>query len=407
MGGKMRIYLVRHGQSTANEKKVMAGHADVELTEKGKVQAKIVAEKLANEQLDVILCSPLDRAQETASIINSVRTEKLPIIITNSLMEVDYGIYEGVKKSNFNYKQFWNYLDENNINSFFSFAWPIIRFIYGELLTKYYGQNILLVTHGGVSKIFEMILGDYSLSPTKIGSYLPDNSELLIYNISKNNSYYFHNNNSIDDNENNSFFRIITPNIIGKAYDEINQKFGDETINFFVDEKPKLRNRVGIILYNDNNEIAITKYSNTKEVKFLGGSIDYNSSLEENVERILDERFGFSANIDTFKSLGNTIEIRPYDTLANINISKIIMVKFNEKIHDLSPNEKEVQEGFSLEWLNVDKAIEYMQDSFKYVCDYKDILNKEYWRPLLTKQSIVYRDLQILEYYRSLFSKNN
>ena len=218
MGGKMRIYLVRHGQSTANEKKVMAGHADVELTEKGKVQAKIVAEKLANEQLDVILCSPLDRAQETANIINSVRIEKLPIIITNSLMEVDYGIYEGVKKSNFNYKQFWNYLDENNINSFFSFAWPIIRFIYGELLTKYYDQNILLVTHGGVSKIFEMVLGDYSLSPTKIGSYLPDNSELLIYNISKNNSYYFHNNNSIDDNENNSFFRIITPNIIGKAY---------------------------------------------------------------------------------------------------------------------------------------------------------------------------------------------
>ena len=142
-------------------------------------------------------------------------------------------------------------------------------------------------------------------------------------------------------------------------------------------------------------------------MKFLGGSIDYNSRLEENVERILDERFGFSANIDTFKSLGNTIEIRPYDTLANINISRIIMVKFNEKIHDLSPNEKEVQEGFSLEWLNVDKAIEYMQDSFKYVCDYKDIPNKEYWRPLLTKQSIVYRDLQILEYYRSLFSKNN
>ena len=195
----------------------MAGHADVELTEKGKVQAKIVAEKLANEQLDVILCSPLDRAQETANIINSGRTEKLPIIITNSLMEVDYGIYEGVKKSNFNYKQFWNYLDENNTNSFFSFAWPIIRFIYGELLTKYYDQNILLVTHGGVSKIFEMVLGDYSLSPTKIGTYLPDNSELLIYNISKNNSYYFHNNNSIDDNENNSFFRIISKEDFEKA----------------------------------------------------------------------------------------------------------------------------------------------------------------------------------------------
>lgn len=395
----MKIYLVRHGQSTANQEKVMAGHNDVLLTNKGIEQANIIADKIKDIPIDIIYSSPLTRALDTANIINSKRKEALPINIANELIEVDYGIYEGVSKSNFNYKQFWNYLDENNLNSFFLFAWPIIRFIYGEVLTKNYGKDILLVTHGGVSKIIELILGDYSLSPSKIGEYLPNNSELLTYDLSENNSYYFHNKNSVIENNNESFFRILTPNIIGRVYDEINKNYGNKTIDFFVDSKPKLRNRVGIIVYNDKNEIAISKFSNTKEVKLPGGSIDYNMNIEDNVKRILDERFGFSIEHSTFKEIGNTIEIKPYDPLANITVSKIVTVKLDKIIHELSPNEKELQEGFSLEWMTIDEAIEEMRKSLKYVSDYKDIPNKDYFRPLLTKQLIVYRDLQILEYY--------
>lgn len=394
----MKIYLVRHGQSTANQEKVMAGHNDVLLTEKGKEQANIIADKLKDIPIDVIYSSPLNRALETANIINSKRKKILPIKVTNELIEVDYGIYEGVSKSNFDYKKFWNYLDENNLNNFFSFAWPIIRFIYGEVLTKNYGKDILLVTHGGVSKVVELILGDYSLSPTKIGEYLPNNSELLTYDLSENNSCYFHNKNSVVENDGDSFFRVLTPNIIGRVYDEINKNYGNKTIDFFVDSKPKLRNRVGIVLYNDENEIAIAKFSNTKEVKLPGGSLDYNMSLLENVKRILDERFGFSIKSNTLKMIGNAIEIKPYDPLANITVSKIVMVNLDKVIHELTPNEKEVQEGFSLEWMNIEKAIEEMKESFKYVSDYKDIPNKDYWRPLLTKQLIVYRDLQVLEY---------
>ena len=402
----IKIFLVRHGQSTANEKKEMAGHANVQLTDKGKKQAEVVAEKLKEEQIDMVFSSPLDRALETANIINSVRKDKLHINICNDLKEVNYGVYEGVKKSNFDYLQFWNYINDNNINNFFSFAWPIIKFIYKELFIKNYGKNILLVTHGGVSKVIEFILGDYSLNPDDLGNYLPDNSDLLVYNIAGDNTYFFHNEKSIEK-ESAEFFKVITPNIIGREYNKINKKLLDEIINLPVSDKPKIRNRVGIVLYNDNNEIAITKYSNTDESKIIGGSIDYTIGLENTIKQILDDRFGFSANFDTFKLLGTTIEIRPYDPLANINVSKIVCIKLDKVIHDLNPNEKEIEEGFSFEWMNIDDAIAELNSSFKKVHDYKEIPTKEYLRPILTKQSIVYRDLQVLEYYQNMILNSN
>lgn len=41
----MRIFFVRHGQSESNLKKVMAGHKDVLLTDKGREQALETAKK--------------------------------------------------------------------------------------------------------------------------------------------------------------------------------------------------------------------------------------------------------------------------------------------------------------------------------------------------------------------------
>ncbi len=105
--------------------------------------------------------------------------------------------------------------------------------------------------------------------------------------------------------------------------------------------------------------------------------------------------------------MGTTIEIRPYDPLANINVSKIVCIKLDKVIHDLNPNEKEIEEGFSFEWMNIDDAIAELNSSFKKVHDYKEIPTKEYLRPILTKQSIVYRDLQVLEYYQNIISNSN
>lgn len=60
----MRLYLIRHGETIWNEKGLWQGIADVPLNEKGKDQAKKLAERL--KRVDAIYSSPLKRCLETA-----------------------------------------------------------------------------------------------------------------------------------------------------------------------------------------------------------------------------------------------------------------------------------------------------------------------------------------------------
>lgn len=60
------IYLIRHGESKANEKDVFIGHTDLELTELGQKQAQVTAAYLKDIKPDVIYASDLKRAYHTA-----------------------------------------------------------------------------------------------------------------------------------------------------------------------------------------------------------------------------------------------------------------------------------------------------------------------------------------------------
>jgi broad specificity phosphatase PhoE len=67
----MKIYLIRHGQTTGDIENRYGGDYDDELTGEGEIQAHKLADKIANSGIQVILCSPLIRAQQTAKIINT------------------------------------------------------------------------------------------------------------------------------------------------------------------------------------------------------------------------------------------------------------------------------------------------------------------------------------------------
>lgn len=67
----MKIYLIRHGQTTGDIENRYGGSYDDHMTGEGEAQAQNLAEKLANSGIQIILCSPLIRAQETAKIINT------------------------------------------------------------------------------------------------------------------------------------------------------------------------------------------------------------------------------------------------------------------------------------------------------------------------------------------------
>jgi broad specificity phosphatase PhoE len=62
----MKLYLVRHGQSRGN---LGISISDPELTDIGIRQAELVGERLAHENIDLLLCSPLRRSLKTADVI--------------------------------------------------------------------------------------------------------------------------------------------------------------------------------------------------------------------------------------------------------------------------------------------------------------------------------------------------
>ena len=56
----MKIFLIRHGESTGDIEDRYGGDYDDSLTEKGFVQAGNLAEQLANEGIELLMHSPLE-----------------------------------------------------------------------------------------------------------------------------------------------------------------------------------------------------------------------------------------------------------------------------------------------------------------------------------------------------------
>ena len=108
----MRIYFIRHGETDWNKEGRLQGRVDIPLNEEGRFVAEITRDALLNVPFAVAFSSPLKRACETAEIIIGERN--VPIIKDDRIIEVDFGDYEGVKRSDWdeNIKKFFFQSDE-------------------------------------------------------------------------------------------------------------------------------------------------------------------------------------------------------------------------------------------------------------------------------------------------------
>lgn len=75
---KTRLIIVRHAEAVGNKIREFHGWTDEGITEKGKLQASRVAERLENIPVDVIYSSSMKRTMETARYIAA--SKNLPII---------------------------------------------------------------------------------------------------------------------------------------------------------------------------------------------------------------------------------------------------------------------------------------------------------------------------------------
>jgi probable phosphoglycerate mutase len=90
----MRIFLVRHGQTSFNVEKRIQGRKPVPLNRNGRAQAKRAGNQLKKISFDCVYFSPLIRAIQTTEAITKYHTAKK--VKANWLSERNFGKIEGM-----------------------------------------------------------------------------------------------------------------------------------------------------------------------------------------------------------------------------------------------------------------------------------------------------------------------
>ena len=96
------LILIRHGQSVWNASNRFTGWTDVDLSDKGVIEAEEAGRQLSEIRIDVVHTSDLIRAQRTAEIVmqhNESSGEDVPTRYDWRLNERHYGSLQGLNKA--------------------------------------------------------------------------------------------------------------------------------------------------------------------------------------------------------------------------------------------------------------------------------------------------------------------
>lgn len=174
----MKLFVARHGQTDWNALNKVCGSTDRPLTELGKQQAKELAEKLKDKDIDVIFASPLMRAMQTAGAV-SLATG-IPVMVDDRLAEYDYGEFEGFDRTKDEYwqvkMQFASKFPKGE--SVLQVAHRVYSII-DDVKKAYPDKNVLFVCHGGVSRIVKTYFED--MTNDEFFHYSPENGFVAEY----------------------------------------------------------------------------------------------------------------------------------------------------------------------------------------------------------------------------------
>ena len=88
------LILARHGETDWNRDGRFQGHADPPLNDRGREQARALADAVAGERIAAVYASDLRRAHETAQIVAARRG--LDVVVDPDLRERDVGEWSGL-----------------------------------------------------------------------------------------------------------------------------------------------------------------------------------------------------------------------------------------------------------------------------------------------------------------------
>jgi probable phosphoglycerate mutase len=148
-----RLYLVRHGATQLTAENRFSGAENVHLSGEGRTQVEHLALRLADDKLDAVYCSPLDRTVETATAL--AKPHGLIPLPRDGLREISHGHWEGLTRDEVE-AQFgdeyaawesdpFTFAPEGGESgiSVLARALPVIR----EIVVAHEGMNVLVVSH--------------------------------------------------------------------------------------------------------------------------------------------------------------------------------------------------------------------------------------------------------------------
>lgn len=154
-----RLYLVRHGEVEETYHRIFGGRIDMNLSDRGRLQAMAIADYFEPIALDAVYCSPMKRAQQTVKPLLAAKGGEARTL--EDLREMDFGDWTG---------HHWEEIQRKFGVSAFTWLEQIesgtvpnaetgdllrarIRPCVEQILAAHPGQTVLVVCHGGVIRV--------------------------------------------------------------------------------------------------------------------------------------------------------------------------------------------------------------------------------------------------------------
>jgi probable phosphoglycerate mutase len=151
-----RILAIRHGETAWNVETRIQGQRDIGLNDTGRWQAHRLAFALADDRLDAVYSSDLQRALDTAAGLAA--RAGLAVRTDPALRERSFGIFEALTFAEIEQRYpgeslRWRQRDANfgpdggeTLNAFYQRAVSAVA----AIAARHRGQHVAVVTHGGV-----------------------------------------------------------------------------------------------------------------------------------------------------------------------------------------------------------------------------------------------------------------
>jgi len=178
-----KLILVRHHESTLNQKGVWTGRTDVPLDVYGREKSEEMGKLIRDQHIDQAIISPLIRTSETLKEMEKGMGESnIPISVSPEITERDYGDYTG--KNKWEIKDLVGEEEWKEIRRGWNHPVPngeTLKMVYERSVPFYLGtilpmlereQTVLVVAHGNslrsilkyIKNISDSEIGDFEFS---------------------------------------------------------------------------------------------------------------------------------------------------------------------------------------------------------------------------------------------------